>query len=153
MKDVTELLVDPRLQGGGLASQGDSQFAGDWDQFRNCKTGRSIWNIRNKDTDEVIEFHDLQQFAKEVIGGEVQEYGMDAISTPQGYEVPDDQTIYDSRQRTRYRSKQKKQKHGGDLTKFEAEVIPSAKGTTVVIPQRAIDNVNTKFNYVEPTGQ
>ena len=52
-----------------------------------------------------------------------------------------------------YKKIPKKQKHGGDLAKFEAEVIPSAKGTTVVIPQRPIDNVNTKFNYVEPTGQ
>lgn len=153
MQDITELLVDPRLQGGGLASQGDSQFAGDWDQFRNCKTGRSTWSIRNKDTDEVIEFHDLFQFAQLVNGGEVQEYGMGSISTPQGYEVPNDQTVYDSEQRTKYLSTQKDKKFGGDLTKFEAEVIPSAKGTTVVIPQRAIDNVNTKFNYVEPTGQ
>ncbi len=153
MQDIVELLVDPRLQGGGLASQGDSQFAGDWDQFRNCKTGRSIWSIRNKDTDEVIEFHDLQQFAKLVVGGEIQEYGMKSISTPQGYEVHEDQTSYDSEQKTRYRIKQKTKHFGGDLTKFEAEVIPSAKGTTVVIPQRPIDNINTKFNYVEPTGQ
>ena len=153
MKDVVDLLIDPRLQGGGLAGQGDSQFAGDFDQNPNCKTGRVIWQIRNKDTSDIIEMRDLQQFAKLVVGGEIHEYGTDSIFSPQGYEVPDDQTEYDQNQRCKYKKKDKVKKYGGDLTKFEAEVIPSAKGTTVVIPQRAIDNINTKFNYIEPTGQ
>ena len=153
MQDVAELLVDPRLQGGGLAGQGDSQFAGDFDQNPNCRTGRAIWRIRNKDTSEIIEFRDLFQFAKDVTGGEIHEYGMPAISTKQGFEIPDDLTEVDQDQRCKYRKKEKVKKHGGNLLKFEAEVIPSAKGTTVVIPIRAIDNVNTKFNYIEPTGQ
>lgn len=145
-QDVTELLNSSRA----AVSEGDKKFAGDHDEHPNCNTGSEVWEIRHKDTGEIIEYKDLQQFAKEIIGEPVEQHGIETIYD----EVSGLPTSPEENDPKNYGHGGKKPKDGvGDLKKYEAQVVASKGHAVVSIPIKPIDNVNTKYNWFEPTGQ
>jgi hypothetical protein len=142
-KNIVDILSVERLAGGSLAGQGNSFFASDFDEPAVViRTGEDLmWEVKHVDGEELAYVKDLLQFAMEIKGSPVMVEGIDKLMSVQGYEVTEGRTFdippVDG---------------VGDISKYEARIVNRPR-TIETRPIPAKDNINTKFNYVEPTGQ
>lgn len=143
-KNIVDILSTERLAGGSLAGQGNSFFASDFDEPAVViRTGEDLmWAVKPVGEEgPILHVKDLLKFAMDIKGMPVMQEGIDKLMSPQGYEVAEG-TTFDVPPMDGV----------GDISKYEARIVNRPR-TVEPRPIPAKDNIEGKFNYVEPTGQ